>query len=139
MASRSRSRRFADAMRRLNRGVINPLARTFAGRRFSPYVLVRHRGRRSGHVYATPLLAFRGRGEWLVPLTFGPRSDWVQNLLASETGEFVAWGHPYQILQPRVLARHEALARLRPPLRWLAALTPMRTYLLVPYAASDQG
>ena len=40
----------------------NKMIRPIAGRRFSPYALLEHRGRRSGRTYVTPVGAFHLRG-----------------------------------------------------------------------------
>ncbi len=48
-----------DAIRRFNRRIFNPLMLTFAGHRGRPYSVVRHKGRRSGKEYRTPLWRYR--------------------------------------------------------------------------------
>src|ERR671912_3039229 len=55
---------------RLNRRAINPLVRAFAGR-LPPLALVIHRGRVSGRVYRTPVLAFPADDRFLVALFYG--------------------------------------------------------------------
>jgi hypothetical protein len=53
-----------------------------AGRAGVPLIgLVRHRGRRSGTMYLAPVAIGTTETVSLIPLTFGPRSDWCRNVL----------------------------------------------------------
>src|SRR5262249_43918822 len=64
--------------------VLNPLIRLMAGRAGVPLIgLIRHRGRRSGTMYLAPVAIGTTETMFLIPLTFGPRSDWCRNILAS--------------------------------------------------------
>ena len=63
---------------------LNPIIRRIAGRAGMPTVgLVRHQGRRSGRVYATPVALGKTTTGFLIPLTFGTTSDWCRNVLAA--------------------------------------------------------
>ena len=70
---------------RANRLVTNPLARLVAG--WAPgFAIVRHRGRKSGKVYSTPVNIFEidGReGGFVIALTYGADVDWLKNVLAA--------------------------------------------------------
>jgi deazaflavin-dependent oxidoreductase (nitroreductase family) len=46
------------------------------------FALLEHVGRRSGHVYETPVNVFRAQGHYLFALTYGD-SDWVRNVIAA--------------------------------------------------------
>ena len=60
--------------------------RLVAGR-LSPFAVVSHRGRVTGHDYATPVWAF-GTGDGVVlALLYGAASDWVRNVLAAGRAE----------------------------------------------------
>src|SRR5947209_3839077 len=64
--------------------VFNPLALRFAGSRVMPlYAVIRHRGRRSGRVYATPVAVTRRGDALVVPLPFGSSADWCRNVVAA--------------------------------------------------------
>ena len=54
-------------------------------RRISPFLLVHHTGRHSGRTYTTPLAGFDTPSGIIITPTYGPRADWVQNVLAAET------------------------------------------------------
>ena len=64
--------------------VLNPLIGKLAGRRhFRMAAQIRHVGRRSGRHYMTPAGARLSGDAIVIPLTFGNRSDWAQNVLAA--------------------------------------------------------
>ena len=69
-------------------GVLTPILNRFvtriAGRRYVPlYVLLRHRGRRSGRAYATPVVALHVPGGFAIPMAFGEGADWYRNIIAA--------------------------------------------------------
>lgn len=71
------------AVAHANKRVLNPVVRLLA--RFVPgLAVIEHRGRRSGTPYRTPVLLFRHGDQVVVALTYGPKADWVRNVLASE-------------------------------------------------------
>ena len=64
--------------------LLNPIIRRAAGRKHVSMVAqIHHRGRRSGDTYVTPASARPTPDGFLVPLTFGDRSDWCRNILAA--------------------------------------------------------
>src|SRR3979411_1250025 len=63
--------------------ILNRLVTRIAGRRYVPlYVLLRHRGRRSGRAYATPVVGMRVPGGFAIPMAFGEGADWYRNIIA---------------------------------------------------------
>ena len=69
----------------MNRFVTNPAARMVAG--WAPgFAIVRHRGRKSGRTYSTPVNIFeiggRERG-FVIALTYGAEVDWLKNVMAA--------------------------------------------------------
>jgi len=73
----------ADRLARFNRRLPNRVIRTFAGRRLSPVALMVHQGRRSGRQYRTPVMPLPLGDGFLVSLPYGPKRDWVRNVLAA--------------------------------------------------------
>jgi deazaflavin-dependent oxidoreductase (nitroreductase family) len=65
---------------------LNQSVARIAGDRFAPWALLRHRGRRSGRDFATPVVAFRVAGGFAIPLAFGESSDWFQNVVVAGEG-----------------------------------------------------
>jgi deazaflavin-dependent oxidoreductase (nitroreductase family) len=84
--------------------LFNPLTRRFAGSRgFPPFALVRHRGRRSGRAYVTPIGARPTADGFVIPLTFGVGADWYRNVQAAGACVIRWRGVEYPMLEPRVV------------------------------------
>jgi deazaflavin-dependent oxidoreductase (nitroreductase family) len=59
---------------RVTNRVTRPLARWLPG-----FGVVEHAGRRSRRHYRTPVNVFRAGTSYVIALTYGVESDWVQN------------------------------------------------------------
>lgn len=107
-ARRSPAKRLAL---RLASRYFNPYAGRNAGSRSARvFALLRHRGRRSGREYTTPVAARPIPGGFIIPLTFGPEADWYQNIAAA-SGCAVVWqGVEHTLVEPRVVGWPEARA-----------------------------
>jgi deazaflavin-dependent oxidoreductase (nitroreductase family) len=103
---------------RFNKAINNPIQRQYAWL-LPPWVVIVHRGRRSGRVYRTPVVAFRRGRELAVVILYGERSDWVQNVLAGGA-EAVRGGHTYALSEPRVVSLEDAGTSLSAPARAMA-------------------
>jgi deazaflavin-dependent oxidoreductase (nitroreductase family) len=122
---RQGDRRLIDPVRRFNRRWTNPTAIAYlrAGQRGSPYALVQHRGRRSGRLYTTPVIAVRVSGGLVIPLAYGASVDWYQNLVAAGGGKLQWRGQVYTVGAPQVQAAAVAVGAF--PLIWQL---PLRLY-----------
>lgn len=78
-------------MAAFNRVITNPIQGTYAWL-IPPWVVLVHRGRRSGRQYRTPVMARVRDGQLRVPVLYGLNSDWVRNLLAAGEGQVVRAG-----------------------------------------------
>ena len=87
---------------RFNRGVTNPLASRL-GRRLPGFAIVHHRGRSTGRAYQTPVSAFRRPGGYAIALTYGPGTDWAQNVLAAGGCVLEIGGRRVGLTDPRVV------------------------------------
>jgi deazaflavin-dependent oxidoreductase (nitroreductase family) len=97
-----------------NRRVINPIARTFAGR-VPPFSLLEHVGRNSGTRYQTPIMSFPSGNDLLIALTYGPETDWVRNVVAAEGCSIEYRRTRIELIDPELLqCEPETL-----PLPWL--------------------
>lgn len=100
------------AVRVSNRYLLNPLMLRLAGRRHWYASAIRHTGRRSGKRYATPIVADRTDDGFVIPLPYGTRVDWLQNLLAAG-GATISWrGETYEVTRPEVIDAAAALPML---------------------------
>ena len=100
---------------KVNKRVFNPMEI----RRGARPVLI-HVGRSSGTTYETPLDAIPIEGGYLVMVVYGPRTDWLRNVLASGTATLLVDGERVDLVDPRLIGVDEAHALLpasasRPP------------------------
>ena len=78
--------------------ILGPLAR------FAPWIaIVAHIGRKSHRRYRTPVVIFRRGDHFLIALTYGPESQWVQNVLAQGGCELEIMGRTLRLAEPRIL------------------------------------
>ena len=104
--------------------LLNPPIRRLAGRSGVPLLgLVSHQGRRSGRTYVTPVGVGSAGTAFLIPLTFGPTSDWCRNVLAAG-GCTLTWrGVRYTADQAEIIDDRSARAEVKAafgPLQQLA-------------------
>jgi deazaflavin-dependent oxidoreductase (nitroreductase family) len=88
---------------RFNKYVTNPLLGPIT--RFLPrFGTITHRGRTTGQVHRTPIMAFRrpdGR-QLVFALTYGRETDWIKNFKANGRAEFDSrWSGRLALSQPR--------------------------------------
>lgn len=96
-----------------NRSVTNPLLSGMA--RYLPcFGIVHHTGRRSGLAYENPVCVFRFGSIYTIALTYGPKADWVRNVLAKEGCTLETQGRQQQLVQPFLL--YDPERRAVPPL-----------------------
>jgi deazaflavin-dependent oxidoreductase (nitroreductase family) len=108
-----RGRTARDRVRVFNKHVLNPAMMKLAGRRHWYASVLRHRGRRSGKEYATPVVAVPVAGEaFIIPLPYGEGVDWLNNVLAAGRATIEARGETYHVTEPEVIGADEALPLL---------------------------
>ena len=100
---------------RINRRVTNPILWPIVARLpRSGFGRIVHVGRRSGRVYRTPILGFRHGDGIVFALTYGPRTQWVQNVLAAGACEFETRRGTRHLIEPRLV--HDPAHGLVPPI-----------------------
>lgn len=100
------------AIRTSNRYLLNPFMLRLAGRKHWYASAIHHTGRRSGRPYATPVVADRTDGGFVIPLPYGTRVDWLRNVLAAGHATISSQSESYDVAQPEVLDPAVALAML---------------------------
>ena len=86
---------------RFNRRFWNPVVLRVAG--YLPwFAILSHVGRKAGRVYRTPINAFRREGGYIIGLTYGPESDWVQNVLVAGSCALLTRGRWVHLSHPRI-------------------------------------
>jgi deazaflavin-dependent oxidoreductase (nitroreductase family) len=114
----------------VNRRVINPVSRRFAGR-VPPFAIVVHRGRRSGKEYRTPIMAFRSPDGFAIALTYGPETDWVRNVFAAGRCTLEYRREAAALADPRLVHTPEARAYLPAAVRLALRLLRVDDFLLM--------
>ena len=97
---------------RWNRVGFNRLS-TPVARHLPGFGVVRHRGRRTGRSYTTPVNVFPVPGGFVIALTYGPRTDWVRNVLAAGGCTLETRGALVECTEPRVY-RDSSRRHIRP-------------------------
>jgi deazaflavin-dependent oxidoreductase (nitroreductase family) len=118
---------FPRTLARLNKAGLNRLTRHTAPRTPGMGTVV-HRGRRTGREYQTPVNVFRTGDGYLIALTYGPASDWVQNVLAAGGCELRTRRRTIALTEPRLL-HDEKRAGIRPVERQVLRLMRVADFL----------
>ena len=92
---------------KINKRVFNPKAI-----RKGDYPVITHVGRTSGRSYQTPLDAYPTKTGYVMVVRYGPKSDWVLNVLAAETVTLRVDGEVSSLFSPRLVSQKEALDAL---------------------------
>lgn len=103
-----------DAVRTFNKHLLNPAMMHLAGRRHWYAAVIRHKGRRSGRHYATPVVAERTADGFIIPLPYGTGTDWLRNVRAAGTATVTAGGQDFDVAEPEVVDAATAETQLSP-------------------------
>ena len=87
--------------------VLGPLAKYAPG-----MGVIVHTGRKTRRQYRTPVLVFRRGDHFVVALTYGRDSQWVQNVLEHGGCKFETMGRALQLTRPNVF--HDEQRRSMP-------------------------
>lgn len=123
------------AVARFNRYVTNPLARLVAGR-LPGLGILRHRGRRTGRRYSTPLNVFAAgagdtgeEGGFVIALTYGPGTDWMANVLHEGACTIRHRGQDIALHRPTRISEEEGMAAMPAPVRVALRLLGVTEFL----------
>lgn len=114
-AWRSRNPGALRLVKRFNKYVLNPLVLRFSGRS-GPCAIVHHIGRRSGAIYATPVIAHQTHDDVIIPLPYGTDVDWLRNLLAAGQAVVDLEGCSLSVEEPAVVDIDDVVRLLPAPM-----------------------
>lgn len=119
------------AIRLSNKYLLNPLVRRSAGRKDAYAAAIRHTGRKSGKQYTTPVGADRVQDGFIIPLAYGTKVDWLQNVIAAGRATLRIDGEAHDVTEPEVIDAETALPRLAPKRRKAFERLGIAQYLTV--------
>lgn len=136
LSFRTKFRPVQDAIRRMNRAVTNPRVLATAGQPGAPASVVHHVGRRSGAAYQTPVVAVPADGGFAVALPYGPRADWVRNVLTAGSATLDHEGARIPVTDPELVRADVANPLFPRKEQLLHRLYGVDDFLLVRQASS---
>jgi len=104
---RRRSGAVLDAGRRATQ-VTRPLAMRSAGTVGAYASVIGHLGRTTGRSYETPVAAVPHDDGFLIALPYGPRTDWLRNVLVAGSASVRTNGDTYTVDRPQIIPMAEA-------------------------------
>jgi deazaflavin-dependent oxidoreductase (nitroreductase family) len=113
---------------KVNRVFSNRIIGLFAGR-IPPFAIIEHRGRTSGKVYQTPIMAFPFAGGFDVALTYGPQTDWVRNVQAAGSCALEYRRRRIELADPEHFTAMPDSASIPIPVRWGLRVLGVHEYL----------
>jgi deazaflavin-dependent oxidoreductase (nitroreductase family) len=89
---------------KINKRLFNPRSI-----RKGEYPVVTHVGRTTGQSYQTPLDAYPTKTGYVLVARYGPKSDWIRNILAAQKAILRIGGEERELNSPRLVSQEEAL------------------------------
>ena len=111
---RTKSRLVQGPIVWFSRRFVNPRQLRVAGRPGTDTSIVRHRGRRSGQAYETPVDVVTDGQSFFIALPYGSRAQSVRNVLASGAATLVTGGETVDVERPEVIATHDVAEHFSP-------------------------
>ena len=114
-------------MARFSLLITNRLTLPLAGR-LPGLGIVIHTGRRTSRTYRTPVLLFSSPNGYVIALTYGRTSQWVQNVLAAGACRLITRGRELHAGQPE-LFRDPRRSAVPGPVRFILTLLRVEDFL----------
>jgi len=108
---RRKSRFMLRPMIAFQRALMNPMQMRTAGTPAAYAGIIRHRGRASGTDYATPVGIVPVDDGFLIALVYGPRTNWLRNVLAAGSATIVHEGRTFTVDRPTVVGMTDVIER----------------------------
>lgn len=128
---------FPDRIRTFNKYVTNRILRILAYASRGPFALVRHVGRRSGKAYETVIMVWPLGASFVIALTYGPKVDWYQNLLAAGGGRVLWHKQVYAVGRPEPIDAETALPAFPTPFRQILRSQGVQQFVRVTASVSE--
>ena len=119
-----------DVVRLFNKRLLNPVMMALDRRHWYAAVL-KHKGRRSGKEYSTPVTAGPLEDSFVIPLSYGEDVDWLKNVRAAGRCSIETRSGTYLVGDPEVIDRAHALAIVPRHARLMFRLFGIESYVKV--------
>lgn len=86
-----------------SRRFMNPAQMRTAGSPGAYASIIRHRGRRSGREYETPVGVAPDGDGFVIALPYGKRAQWLRNVLTAGSATLVTEGNTYEVERPELV------------------------------------
>lgn len=126
-----------DAVRHLNKAVLNPAMLRVAGSEHWYASIVHHVGRSSGKPYSTPVVVQQSGDQLYIPLPYGTRADWCANVRAAGGCTVEHKGRRLEATAPAIVPFAEAAPVLSPRLRRSFAMYGVDSFLRLTVANAE--
>ncbi|OJZ75793.1 nitroreductase [Mycobacterium paraffinicum] len=125
-----------NAVRTSNRYLLNPLMLRLAGRKNWYAAAIEHTGRRSGKAYTAPVVAERIDDGFVIPLPYGTKVDWLQNILAAGRANISVHGETFDVVRPDIVDAESVVPLLSAPRRRTFQRAGIEKFLRVKLSAT---
>ena len=102
-SNRVTRRIFLDFIRVFNKHFFNRITLWLSKRGKGPYSVITHKGRRTGRIYKTPVLATFVDDFIFIPLSYGDHVDWLRNVLAYDSCKILWKSKEITAIDPEVI------------------------------------
>jgi hypothetical protein len=118
------------------KAVANRLFLAVSGRSVRAYSIVRHVGRVTGREYRNPVSAYPLDDGFVIAVLYGPRSQWVRNIMA--TGHLVlrTKGRDHRLERPEFIGQEQALVAFPPYQRRMLTRRGIRDFVWAHHAGA---
>ena len=117
----------------MSKKFMNPMQMRSAGTPGAYASIVRHRGRRSGTAYETPVGVVADGDAFLVALPYGERAQWLRNVLVAGSADLVHEGTTYHVDRPELIPMETVADRFsagdQGMFRWLRVDSCLRLHI----------
>ena len=128
-SDRATRRIFLNYIRYFNKHILNRVILWIAYKGKGPYSVVTHKGRQSGRIYKTPVLASYVDDEIYIPLSYGEHVDWLRNVLAHDGCWIFRRGEEIATSNPMIIEAETALSCLEESRRKLFERFEVESFL----------
>jgi deazaflavin-dependent oxidoreductase (nitroreductase family) len=115
----------------ISRRWLNPWQLRRAGRPGAYASIIRHRGRRTGRPYDTPIGVVAMDDDFLVMLPYGSGTQWLRNVLAAGEATLVTEGRTVRVDRPEIIQFREVAEQFPASDRWSSRLFAVTECLLL--------